>query len=80
MMTELLLHADTLGYIAGACLLAMAYMKSQTHMRMCNIAGNCCFIAYGLINGLMPVLILNSIIMCLHIYRLMPKKNAAATA
>ncbi len=61
---------DLLGYLAGAFLLLMASMKSKAHMRMCNMAGNICFIAYGYLAGVMPVLMLNVAVMALHLYRI----------
>ena len=64
-------HADILGYLAGACLLAMAAAKTQAQMRAFNIAANLFFIAYGILGGLLPVLILNSILIGLHAYRLL---------
>jgi uncharacterized membrane protein len=63
-------HADILGYLAGICLLAMAAAKTQAQMRAFNMAGNLFFIAYGIAGGLLPVLILNSIMIGLHAYRL----------
>ena len=71
---------DILGYLAGACLLLMASMKNQTHMRMCNIAANLFFISYGYLAGLMPILILNSIILALHVFRLVQSQVIAKTA
>jgi hypothetical protein len=62
--------ADVFGYLAGLCLLFMASMKTQAQMRAFNIAGNSFFILYGWLGGLMPVLILNSIMLGLHAYRL----------
>jgi hypothetical protein len=61
---------DLFGYLAGMCLLFMASMKTQAQMRAFNIAGNSFFILYGWFGGLMPVLILNSIMRGLHTYRL----------
>lgn len=73
-------HVDLLGYIAGIFLLMMASMKNQTHMRICNIAGNICFVAYGILAGVMPVLILNIIIMGLHVYRMVQARMASQAA
>ncbi|MFD0916683.1 hypothetical protein ACFQ14_09715 [Pseudahrensia aquimaris] len=73
-------HVDLLGYLAGLFLLLMASMKNQTHMRMCNIAGNVCFVAYGFLAGVMPVLVLNIIIMGLHVYRMVQARTSSAKA
>jgi hypothetical protein len=62
--------ANVFGYLAGMCLLFMASMKTQAQMRAFNIAGNSFFILYGWFGGLMPVLILNSIMLGLLAYRL----------
>lgn len=72
-------HVDMLGYIAGIFLLLMASMKNQTHMRICNIAGNICFVAYGFLAGVMPVLVLNIIIMGLHAYRMFQARTVASS-
>jgi hypothetical protein len=64
-------HYDIPGYLAGFCLLAMAAAKSQAHMRAFNIAVNALFIAYALMGGLLPVLLLNAILLGLHGYRLL---------
>ncbi len=69
---------DIFGYLAGFCLLLMASMKTQSHMRICNIAGNAFFILYGWFGGLMPVLVLNTIMLCLHVYRLSHLRHIAA--
>ncbi|MFN0191920.1 MAG: hypothetical protein ACKVP5_08065 [Aestuariivirga sp.] len=65
-----MMSIDILGYLAGACLLMMAAAKTQTHMRAFNIAGNVFFVAYGVLGNIMPVLVLNTIMIGLHAYRL----------
>ena len=71
---------DLLGYIAGAFLLLMASMKSQTAMRLCNIAGNICFIGYGFLAGVMPVLVLNIAVLGLHVWRMFQERRKANIA
>ena len=71
---------DLLGYLAGAFLLMMASMKTQIAMRICNMAGNLCFIAYGFMAGVMPVFILNIVIMALHFWRILQERRKSSAA
>ena len=66
---------DLLGYLAGIFLLMMASMRTQIAMRVCNMAGNICFIAYGFMAGVMPVFILNIVIMALHFWRIVQEQR-----
>lgn len=61
---------ETLGYLAGAFLLLMASMRSIFWMRVCNIAGNITFVAYGYLAGVWPVFVLNAAMIALHLWRL----------
>jgi hypothetical protein len=69
---------DALGYLAGFFLIMMACMKSQIHMRACNIAGNATFILYGFLAEVWPVFVLNAVMLLLHGYRLMCLRKAAS--
>lgn len=61
---------DLLGYLAGAFLLMMAMSKSQLAMRRFNIAGNATFIVYGFLGQIWPILVLNSVMLMIHVYRI----------
>ncbi|MEM6384466.1 MAG: hypothetical protein AAF739_17500 [Pseudomonadota bacterium] len=71
---------ESLGYLAGAFLIAMAGMKTQRAMRICNISANTLFILFGLLSGVIPLVVINSIILALHAYRLVAKPQNASQA
>ena len=71
-------YMELFGYLAGLFLISMAAMKTQIAMRLCNMAGNLCFVIYGIAFGLTPVIVMNSIILALHAWRLARLTRTAA--
>ncbi len=69
-------NVDLLGYLAGIFLILMASMQTQFYMRLFNIAGNSSFILYGWLAEIWPVLILNTVMLGIHLYRIVVKKPA----
>ena len=65
-----MLSVDILGYLAGVFLILMASMKTQFYMRAFNIAGNGTFILYGWFAEIWPVLVMNSVMVFIHLFRI----------
>jgi hypothetical protein len=64
------LNRDTCGYLASTLVLTTFSMKSMRGLRISAIASNIAFITYALMAGLLPILILHSILLPLNIVRL----------
>ena len=65
-MTEV----DGLGYLAATLVLATFTAKNMVALRVLAISSNLAFIAYGLLAGLWPILLLHSIMLPLNLIRL----------
>jgi hypothetical protein len=65
-MTEV----DTLGYLAATLVLATFTAKNMVALRALAIGSNLAFIAYGLLAGLWPILLLHLIMLPLNLIRL----------
>jgi len=59
-----------LGFIAGALYIASHYMKTMVPLRVCEIASNVLFVAYGLLYPSYPTLVLYGILIVLNSIRL----------
>lgn len=59
-----------LGFLAGALYIASHYMKTMVPLRVCEIASNVLFVAYGLLYPSYPTLVLYGILIVLNSLRL----------
>ena len=59
-----------IGYLASAILAISLMMSNALRFRWLNIAGNCCFIVYGIFIAAFPIIVANSILLCINIYQL----------
>lgn len=69
------MYVEMIGYVAGVFLIAMAASKSQFYMRIFNVAGSLCFVLYGLLAQVWPVLFLNVVMIAIHMYRLSTRNH-----
>lgn len=61
---------DGLGYLAATLVLATFTAKNMVSLRSLAIGSNLAFIAYGLLAGLWPILLLHLIVLPLNLIRL----------
>jgi hypothetical protein len=61
---------DTFGYVAGLMVLGTFSVTSMRPLRLLGIASNFLFISYAIMAGMMPILILHSLLLPMNIYRL----------
>ena len=59
-----------IGYLASAILAISLMMSNALRFRWLNIAGNICFITYGIFIMAFPIIVANSILLCINIYQL----------
>ena len=71
-----MVEGDIIGFVASALVLAKFAMKDMRHLRAMAIVSNLAFIAYGAINGLLPVLILHLLLLPLNLRRLIEETRA----
>jgi hypothetical protein len=77
-MNESLINSvDWIGYLGSACVLTAFCMKQIQTLRLVSIGGNCVFIAYACLAGLMPVLLMNVMLLGLNLYRFIQARRAA---
>lgn len=62
--------ADALGYIAAGLVFMTFYMTSMTALRAVAVGSNLCFLAYGTLAGLPPVVVLHAALLPLNLVRL----------
>ena len=62
---------DLCGYFASSMVLCTFSVRSMRLLRWLGIASNLSFIAYAIIAGAPPILILHSLLLPMNIYRLM---------
>jgi CRP/FNR family cyclic AMP-dependent transcriptional regulator len=60
---------NAIGYLASALVLATFCMKTMIPLRTAAVTSNIAFIAYGLYDGLYPVLVLHMVLLPLNIWR-----------
>lgn len=60
---------EAVGYVASGLVFVTFCMKTMMPLRMVAIASNVAFIAYGAFNGLIPILILHSLLLPLNTLR-----------
>jgi CRP-like cAMP-binding protein len=61
---------ETLGLLGVAFCVASFAVKSMIPLRALSIAGNVCFIAYGIVESLLPSLVLNAVLLPMNALRL----------
>jgi hypothetical protein len=62
--------ADYLGYLGALCVLTAFSVRQLSLLRAISIIGNITFIAYAAAAGLAPVLLMNSVLLLMNLYRL----------
>jgi hypothetical protein len=62
--------AEGLGYLASVLVVASSSMKTMTPLRALSMASNLALIGYSLAEGLLPILILHSILLPINSIRL----------
>ena len=62
---------DALGYIASLLVLATFCMRGMAPLRLMAIASNVAFIAYAVLAGVGPVLLLHALLLPLNVHRLL---------
>lgn len=55
--------ADMIGFLAGSLVLTTFCMKSMLRLRIVAVLSNIAFVAYALIEGLLPVLVLHGMLL-----------------
>lgn len=61
---------EPLGYIASSLVLTTFWMRRMMPLRAIALASNVAFIAYGLLAGIMPVLLLHALLLPLNLFRM----------
>lgn len=61
---------EAVGYLASSLVLTTFCMRSMPVLRTVAIASNLAFIAYGYLGGLMPILVLHTLLLPVNIGRL----------
>ncbi len=69
---------DLFGYVACCLVFGTFYMKQMLPLRVTAIASNIAFIAYALLNGLTPILLLHGALLPLNIVRLIEQRRQIA--
>jgi hypothetical protein len=62
--------ADTFGYLALVLVVASSSMRTMTPLRVLSIGSNLAFISYSIAEGLLPILILHSLLLPINSIRL----------
>ena len=58
---------DLLGYLGGVLVFSTFYLKTMIPLRVVAIASNVVYIAYSALAGLVPILVLHTLLMPLNI-------------
>lgn len=61
---------DVCGYLAGSLVLGTFSVTSMRRLRWLGITSNISFITYAIMAGMLPILILHSLLLPMNIYRL----------
>jgi hypothetical protein len=61
-------YAPWLGYLASVCLIIALVVNHEIKFRWFNTLGNICFIIYALLLHTFPVLLTNTILLCINLY------------
>jgi hypothetical protein len=65
-----MVEGDIIGFVASGLVLATFAMKDMRRLRATAILSNLAFIAYGLLFGLLPILLLHLVLLPLNLFRL----------
>ena len=71
-------YGDIIGYLASALVFATFYVRTMMPLRILAIASNLAFIAYAASEGLIPVLVLHSVLLPVNLARLYEIKKLLA--
>ena len=71
-------YGDIIGYLASALVFATFYVRTMMPLRILAIASNLAFIAYAAGEGLLPVLVLHSVLLPVNLARLYEIKKLLA--
>ena len=75
---------DGLGFFAGACLLAAMLLRNIYTVKILLAVAAICFLVYGIILYLLPIIVINSVLLASGIYELIrlsrERKGAASTS
>ena len=72
--------AEALGYLALVLVVASSSMKTMIPLRALSIASNVVFISYGAVEGLLPLVILHSILLPINSIRLLQMQKLVRKA
>jgi len=61
---------EVLGYVGGVLVFSTFYLKTMIPLRLVAIASNIVYIAYSALAGLLPILVLHTLLLPLNIWRL----------
>jgi hypothetical protein len=64
------------GYVASSLVLMTFTTTSMRLLRIIGIASNIAFISYALVGGMMPILVLHSLLLPLNLFRLFQIEHA----
>jgi hypothetical protein len=70
--------SDVFGWMATALMLATFHCDSQLRMRWLALAANVCFIVYGSVHDLMPVVILHTLLFPINLRKLLTLPREAS--
>lgn len=65
-----MVSGDLIGWLAAVLTLLTFSMRSMMRLRLAAVAANFCFIAYGSLGDLYPVVALHALLIPLNLYRL----------
>jgi CRP/FNR family transcriptional regulator, cyclic AMP receptor protein len=69
---------DTLGWLAASLMLLTFWCADARLLRLCAMAANLAFVAYGAAAGLAPVMVLHLILLPINIFRWVRLSRPAA--
>jgi hypothetical protein len=69
--------SNLFGWLASTFMLATFSSDSQRVMRLLALAANLCFIVYGTLNSLMPVVVLHVLLFPINLRKLMTQEGAS---
>jgi len=72
--------SDALGWIAAGLTVATFSCVQPVALRVCALAANAAFIAYGASAGLWPVLVLHAALLPINVIRLLQARSLATAA
>ena len=73
-------NVEFLAYIGAVLTFAIYYMATMVGLRFAAILGSSCYLAYGLLSGFLPMILLNVAILPVNILRLQQMRRVIAQA